>query len=145
MSFPLSRKVFDSGNDKLNIKNNNINDLDKYISENVIYGYSKNKKINEIISYIKTFVDINIDNNPNDEGIFDYIKNYLDLNINNLDQMDFYEQIFFKNIMSLYIRAKYDYELCLIIQRYVSNYNNKTLEEIHDKFREISKKNGNNI
>ena len=136
----VSRKVFDSGNDKLNIKNNNINDLDKYISENVIHGYSKNKKINEIISYIKTFVDINIDNNPNDEGIFDYIKNYLDLNINNLDQMDFYEQIFFKNIMSLYIRAKYDYELCLIIQRYVSNYNNKTLEEIHDKFREISKK-----
>lgn len=136
----VSRKTFDIESDKLNIKNNNICDLDKYISKNIIHGYSKNININEFISYIKNFININIDNIPNNVGIFDYIKEYLDIKINNFDQMDFYEQIFFKNIISLYIRAKYDYELCLVIQKYVPNYNNKTLEEIQEKFRMISQK-----
>lgn len=136
----ISRKTFDNGNNQLNINNNIIVDLDHFLSENVVHGFSKNIKIKDLVSFITNYIDVNVDNSFDNEKVFDYIKDFLDDNISNLENMDFYEQIFFKNIMSIYIRAKYDYELATAIKNCIPKYNNKSLDEIHNDFREISKK-----
>lgn len=138
----ISRKTFDTDVKKLNIDNNDIVNLDKFISENIIHGFKKNIKIKYLTSFITKYIDINVDSTFDNKQVFDYIKDFLDENILNLENMDFYDQIFFKNIMSIYIRAKYDFELATAIKNCISNYNNKSLDEIHDKFREISKKIG---
>ena len=138
----ISRKTFDTDVKKLNIDNNDIVNLDKFISENIIHGFKRNIKIKDLTYFITKYIDINVDSTFDNKQVFDYIKDFLDENILNLENMDFYAQIFFKNIMSIYIRAKYDFELATAIKNCISNYNNKSLDEIHDKFREISKKIG---
>lgn len=136
----ITKKAFDTPSKKTNIDNNEIYKLDEFISENVVHGYNKNIIIKDLIDFVKKYINITIDNQYQSENIFDYIKNYIDSNINNVENMSFYEQIFFKNVLSIYIRAKYDYELACAIKQYISKYNNKSLDDIHNENREISKK-----
>ena len=136
----ISKKAFDNNTRKLKIGNNEIYKLDEFISENVIHGYSKEFLVKDLINEITDYINITIDRQYDNIKLFDYIKNFIDENIENYIDMDFYEQIFFKNLLAIYVRAKYDHELCLAIKQHVPKYRNKNLNEIHSENREISKK-----
>lgn len=136
----ISKKAFDNNTRKLKIGNNEIYKLDEFISENVIHGYSKEFLVKDLINEITDYINITIDRQYDNIKLFDYIKNFIDENIENYIDMDFYEQIFFKNLLAIYVRSKYDHELCLAIKQHVPKYRNKNLNEIHSENREISKK-----
>lgn len=139
-SAALSHKVFDDDINRINKNNNDIRELDKFLSNNVIHGFSSNILIKNIIDFLKKYIDVNIETRYENEKVFDYIKEYIDNNIENFLDMSFSEQLFFKNILAIYIRAKYDNLLTIAIKSEISKYKDKTLDEIHDELREIAKK-----
>ena len=136
----ISRKVFDKGDEiKIKVADYNIKELDNYISKNVIHGFNENLKLNDLYSYIEKYIKIEV-NDINDDKIFDYLKKHIDNNISNYEGMNLYEQIFFKNNISVYIRAILDNELSSAIKEDIVDFQNKSLEEINNEFRTMQDK-----
>lgn len=125
-----SDKNFKLSTANLNVNNNEISDINAYLSDNVIHGFDINIKLKDLIATLKKYITIDVEMHmfSDDELIFDVIKSLIVSNRN--IKLNFYDEIVLKNLIAIYIRAFYDSTLIKIVKNYVQKYNSRTIQEL---------------
>ncbi len=129
-----SYKVLNTDTNLLTVDTYKIEDISKYISNNIIHGFDCNVTLNDLLNELQKVIVLNLEqhNFSGNDKIFEIIESIITQNktiaING--ELAFRKEIVLKNIIALYIRAFFDSILAKIIKNHVSKYSGKTLEEI---------------
>lgn len=135
----ISNLNFKLSTEQLKLNQKEINEVNKFISNKIIHGlFRSNVTLEQMETFLKEYMVFNLDygkidkTQPLKKIIEDIIEKYKDENLN------FYEEIIYKNIIAIYIRAAFDEIATLIIKRNILPQ--KNVDEIHAKNNRIADK-----